>query len=141
QETGDVFGRVIDVHALVGIARADVIEMRDLGADAAEIVPHAAQDRFDLGVALVREGRTQIVAADPVLAQPRPDSAHERAAEVADGDAIAAVDDGEQQRRDPSGRGVYRLLEAVTDDPAELRPGHDWIATLKIHDDLAEHLP
>src|SRR6202040_1351475 len=81
--------------------------------------------------ALVREGGTQIVAADPVLAQPRPDGAHERAAEIADGDAVAAVDDGEQHRRDPAGGGVQRLLEAVTDDPAELRPGHDWIAAQK----------
>ena len=50
----------------------DVIEMGELGADAAEIVPDAGQDGLDLLGRFFREGGRQIGAADPVLAQQRP---------------------------------------------------------------------
>ncbi len=112
-EARNGFGRVIDERAFVGVARADVIEMRDLGGDAAEIVPHAAQNGFDLGVALVRKGGAQVVA---------PDRTHEGPGDVADGNAVAAANAGKQQRHKPSGHGVRRLLEATEHQPATLLP-------------------
>src|SRR5262249_53052026 len=123
-EALDGFRRVVDMGALVGIAGADVIEVRDLGAGAAEIVPYAAQNRFDLGVALVRKGGAEIGAADAVLAQPWPDEAHEGPAHVADGHAVDAVDEGEQQRRALSRDGVSGPLEGGGQATSELLPGH-----------------
>ena len=61
-----------------GIVIPDVIEMGELGADPAEIVPDAGQDGFDLLRRFFREGGGEIVAADAVLAQPRADGAGNR---------------------------------------------------------------
>ena len=44
-----------------------LVEMGDLDADAAEIVPGATQDARDLGGGLLREGRGEIAAGDLVL--------------------------------------------------------------------------
>ena len=67
--------RQLDAAALrmVRIVVPDAVEMREFAAEASEIVPHLRQDRFDLFVALFRESRAQIGAADPVLAQQRAD--------------------------------------------------------------------
>src|SRR6266446_4162576 len=101
-----------------------MIEMSDLGGDAAEIVPHAAQDGFDLGVAFVRIGGAQVVATGPVLGQPRPDRTHERPGDVADSNTVAAANAGKQQRHKPSGHSVGRLLEVTEHQPAELAPSY-----------------
>ena len=45
--------------------------MGEFGADAAEIVPHAAQDFLDLGRRFFRERRREIVASDAMLAAAR----------------------------------------------------------------------
>ena len=70
-------GARLDFDAAVlgmrGIVLPDVIEMGELGADAAEIVPDAGEDGLDLLRRFFREGGGQIGAADPVLAQHRSD--------------------------------------------------------------------
>ncbi len=62
---------------MLGVVVPQPVEMRELGADAAEIVPDAAQDALDLGRRFLRERRRQVGAADAVLAEQRPDRAHE----------------------------------------------------------------
>jgi hypothetical protein len=57
------------VFRMVAIVVPDVVEMGEFGADAAEIVPHAGEDRFDLLGRFFREGGLEILAADAVLAQ------------------------------------------------------------------------
>jgi len=69
------FLRIIDVVV------PDVVEMGELGADAAEIVPDAGEDGFDLLGRFFREGGLEILAADPVLAQPAADEARDAAEE------------------------------------------------------------
>ena len=39
------------------------VEVHELDGEPAEIVPHAGQDRFDLGVGFFREGGAEVVAA------------------------------------------------------------------------------
>ena len=58
------FVRMIDVVV------PDVIEMGELGADAAEIVPDAGQNGFDLFRRFLGKGCLEILAPDAVLAQP-----------------------------------------------------------------------
>ncbi|MFK4508282.1 hypothetical protein ABIF81_003460 [Bradyrhizobium daqingense] len=58
---------------VIAIVVPDVIDMGELGADAAEIVPDAHQDAFDLVRRLLRKGGGEIGAADAVLAQARSD--------------------------------------------------------------------
>src|SRR5262245_12772183 len=97
--------------------------MGDLGSDAAKIVPYAAQNGVDIGIALLRKGRPEVGAADPLLGQPRPDYAHDGAGDIAHDDAVAAVKACEQQRCTPSRDRVHRLLEAMEHQPATLLPG------------------
>ena len=59
-----------------------LVEMRELYRDAAEIVPDAGEDLFDLGVGFLREGGAQIIAADAVLRAEAARRAHERAGEI-----------------------------------------------------------
>ena len=122
QEPLDVVGAVVDEVAVVAIAGADVIEMGDLGADTAEIVPHAAQDFLDLGVGLFRKGSAQIGAADAMLRQPRPDGAHDRAADIADPDPVAAMRQREKHRRHTAGGDIGERLCRVAHRRAKAFP-------------------
>src|SRR5258705_13891720 len=67
---------------MIGVVVPDVIEMGELGADAAEIVPDAGQNGFDLFGRFLRKGGREIFAADPVLAQPAADEARGAAEET-----------------------------------------------------------
>ena len=67
---------------MIGVVVPDVVEMGELGADAAEIVPDAGQDFFDLFRRFFREGGREVLAADPVLAQPAADEAGDAAEEI-----------------------------------------------------------
>ncbi len=51
------------------IVLPDMVEMREFGADAAEIVPDACQNGLDLLGRFFRKGGGQIGAADPLFAQ------------------------------------------------------------------------
>src|SRR5882757_1389453 len=65
-----------------GVVLPDVIEMREFGADAAEIVPYAGEDGFDLLGRFFRKGRGEIGAADLVLAQPPANEARDASEKV-----------------------------------------------------------
>src|SRR5260370_26058158 len=73
---------------MIGIVIPDVVEMRELGADAAEIIPDTSKDGLDLFRGFFRECSFQIVAADPVLAQPSADEAGDAAEQVGGLDRI-----------------------------------------------------
>src|SRR6266487_2790445 len=67
---------------MIGIVIPDVIEMGEFSADTAEIVPNAGQNAFDLFRRFFRKGGLEILAADPVLAQPAADKARGAAKEI-----------------------------------------------------------
>ena len=61
---------------------AELVEMREFDGDAAEIVPHPAEDFLDLRVRFFRKRCAQIIAAKPMLFEQRPDLAHQPAGEI-----------------------------------------------------------
>ena len=67
---------------MIDVVVPDVIEMGELGADAAEIVPDAGQNGFDLFRRFLREGSLQVLAPDAVLAQSSSDEAGDAAEEI-----------------------------------------------------------
>jgi hypothetical protein len=97
-------GRVGIHHAAWALARRIVIpqsvDMGELGADPAEIVPDAAEDRLDLGGRFLRKRGGEIGAADAVLRQPRPDAAHHLACEIRHGADIDQPDAAQQLHRE-----------------------------------------
>jgi hypothetical protein len=56
--------------------------VRELGRNAAEIVPDPAQNCFDLGRGFIRKGGGEIVAANSVFLEPGTERAHEPAGEI-----------------------------------------------------------
>ena len=62
-------------RALSRPGAADAIELRQLRSEPAQIVPHAAQDAFDLGRTLFRKCRREIFAPDAMLGNERTDRA------------------------------------------------------------------
>ena len=95
------FVRMIDVVV------PDVIEMGELGADAAEIVPDAGQNGFDLFRRFLGEGGLEIFAPDAVLAQPSPDEAGDAAEEIR-GLVRIEIARGAQQRDRQRADGDFR---------------------------------
>ena len=84
--------------------------MGELDRDAAEIVPHPAEDFFDLGVGFFRVGGAQVFAAEPVLLEQRPDLARQGAGEVRRAPAIHPVHRAQQGDRERAeGRIEYGL--------------------------------
>lgn len=71
----DAAGSGFDAPALptFGIEIPEVVDMRELRANAAQIFPHTHQDRIDFGGRFFREGRGQIGSANLVFGQPRAD--------------------------------------------------------------------
>ena len=67
---------------LTNIVTVQPVDVREFGGDAAEIVPHAAQDRLDLGVGFFGERGLEVIAADAVLAQERPEGAQDSAGKI-----------------------------------------------------------
>ena len=75
------------------------VEMRELGGDAAEIVPDAGEDLFDLGVGFFRECGAQIFAAEAMFLEQRADLAHQRAGHIRRALAVHPLDAAQQRRR------------------------------------------
>ena len=92
---------------IIDVVVPDVVEMGELGADAAEIVPDAGQDGFDFLGRFFREGRLEILAADAVLAQPAADEAR-HAAEENRGLVRIEIARGAQQRDRQRADGGFR---------------------------------
>ena len=107
------------------------VEVGELDADAAKIVPYAAENLFDLGVGFVRECRTQIGAAEPVFRPQRSEASHQRAGKVGRAAPIHAL--GHAQRA-----GGHRADGGVKKFDTRLR---HCAGPSEGDDDLAEHLP
>ena len=77
---------------------AEFIEMGELDRKAPEIVPHADQDRLDLGIGFFRECGAEIVAADAMFLEQRAGLAHHPGNEIRRALAIGRL--GRVQHRD-----------------------------------------
>src|SRR6516165_443288 len=110
------FAAVDDVaHLLrVGIEHLQAIDMGELGSNAAEIVPNAAQDRFDFGGGFFRKGG-EVGAADLVLLESRTKRAHEAGGEVGHVLAVGCADGPQHPHRQPTERAVAARLEMPAD--------------------------
>ena len=71
-----------------GVVLPDVVEMGELGAESAVIVPDAGQDGLNLLGRFLREGGGEIGATDAVFARQRPDPARDAAEQVSGLDGI-----------------------------------------------------
>ena len=91
------------------------VEVRELDGEPAEIVPHAGQDLFDLGVGFFRKGGAQVLAAEAVLLEQRPGLAHQRTGEIGGAPAIHELDRTHQ----PNGRCADRAVEQGLEGLAE----------------------
>ena len=89
------------VLGMIAIVIPDMVEMGELGADAAEIVPDAGQDRLDLLRRFFREGGLQIFAADAVLAQPAADELRDAAEKIGGLDRVEIARGAQQPDRQP----------------------------------------
>jgi hypothetical protein len=96
-----------------------MIEMGEFGADAAEIVPDARQDRLDFLGRFFREGGDQVGAADFLLAQHRADQTGDPAEQVGGLDRIE-ISRGAQH---DDGQGADRGLAERFCGPADAGPG------------------
>ena len=67
---------------MIAIIVPDAVEMGELGANAAEVVPDAGKNRLNFLRRFLRKGRLQIVATYLVLAKLRADQAREAAEQV-----------------------------------------------------------
>ena len=123
---------------LVGVELPEPVEVGEFGAYAAEIVPARAEDCFDLGGGLFREGRFEVFARDALFRQQRADFAHDPAGEIGRSVGIGAAQALEQADRQRAGNRVAGALCAAARPPdhAPKRIGHQ-----KLHDDFAEDLP
>ena len=81
--------------------------MGEFGADAAEIVPDAGQNGFDLFRRFLGECGRQILAPDAVLAQPSSDEAGDTAEEIG-GLVRVEIARGAQQRDRQRADGGFR---------------------------------
>ena len=98
---------------MIQVVVPDVIEVGELGADAAEIVPDAGQNGFDLFRRFFREGGLEILAADPVLTQPAADEAGSAAEQIGGLDRIEIARGAQQRDRQRADRGFRHRLGGV----------------------------
>ena len=123
-----------------GIVVPQPVEMGELGADAAEIVPDAAQDRLDLGGRLLRKCGDEIGAADAVLRQPRADACAARAAPTFAMRCRVDQPDRAQQRARPGQPSTRVARAAPQQRSASSSAPRAMPCGLERDDDLAEHL-
>src|ERR1700730_14025534 len=90
------------------------VKMCEFDGNAAEIVPHATENVFDLGVRLFRKSGPQLFAADPVLLEQRSDLAHEGAGEISHPPPIGVFYAVEQTNRERADSFVEQVLERRT---------------------------
>src|SRR5262249_17954474 len=112
----------LEIGQVVRVADREPVEMRELGGDAPEIVPHAEKDLLDLGRRFFRKRRHEVVTADAVLAQPRADGAREAREHVADPEGVAAGTRLEEEGDERAGDGVNRRFRQPAEAPGETSP-------------------
>src|SRR5579885_3865028 len=71
-----------DPVGIGGVPVPDAVELRELGAEATEVVPYAAQNGLDFSGGFFRKSANKIGAADFVLWQERTKPTHERACDI-----------------------------------------------------------
>ena len=84
----------------------DAVEVRVLGRDPSEIVPHARKDCSDLGRRLIGKCRRKISAPDAMLGEPRPHDPHKPTQKICHALAIDAAQNPEPPDRDPAKEAV-----------------------------------
>src|SRR5207248_3274197 len=87
------------------------VKMRELNGDAAEIVPDAAENVFDLIVGLFWKSGSQLFTADPVLFEQRSDLAHEGAGEIGHPPPVGVFNAVEQTDRERADSFVQQFLK------------------------------
>src|SRR5208282_1829610 len=97
------------------ILDAEFVEMGELDRNAAEIVPHAGEDFFDLSVGFFGKGGAQILPAEAVFLEKRADLAHQGAGEIRRALAIHAFDGAHQPDRERADRRVEQDFAAPAD--------------------------
>src|SRR6266516_1357004 len=90
------------------------VKMCEFDGDAAEIVPDAAENVFDLGVGFFRKSGSQLFAADAVLFEQRSDLAHESAGEIGHPPPVGMFYAVEQTDRECADSFVEQVLERRT---------------------------
>src|SRR4029077_16210304 len=90
------------------------VKMGKFDGDAAEIIPNAAKDLFDLGIGLFRKSGPQLFAADPMLFEQRSDLAHEGAGEIGHPPPVGMFYAVEQADRERADSFVEQVLERRT---------------------------
>ena len=101
--------RVDHLDAAVRGVDVDLAEMRVLGGDAAQIVPHAADHSGDLAIGRLAEGVAQVARGDPADAGVRSDRATEPAAQRRGAVDRQRAEQGEREPRAPGLQPVRRI--------------------------------
>ncbi len=116
----------------------DAIDVRELGRDAAEILPNAAEDIFDVLRGFFWECRDEVRAPDLVLRKPRPDEPHQPAEHIRHALPVDPAQHRERPHHDPAKQALERALERQQVGERFALARH--LGQLERHDDLAEHL-
>src|SRR5262249_22020280 len=98
---------------LIDVVVPDVVEMGELGADAAEIVPDARENLLHRFRRFLGEGGFEVFAADAVLAQAAADELRGSAEEVRRLVRIEQARGAQQRNREAAHRGLAKRLEGV----------------------------
>src|ERR1700732_229467 len=90
------------------------VKMGEFDGNAAESVPHATENVFDLGARLFRKSGSQLVATDAMLFEQWSDLAHEGAGEIGHAPPIGVFYAVEQTDRERADSFVEQVLERRT---------------------------
>src|SRR5437879_5338931 len=96
-----------------GIVLPDMIEMREFGADATEIVPDACENGLDLCRRFLRKCSGQIGATDPLLPHHWPDRAGDPAEQIGGLDRIEIAGGMQYSDRQRTHHGLAQRLARV----------------------------
>jgi hypothetical protein len=99
----------------IDVVIPDMVEMGELGADAAEIVPDTGQDLLDLLRGFFREGGFKIFAADPVFAQPWTDKSQGAAEPVRGLERVEEAGGAQHPDRQRTHGGIAERLGRVAE--------------------------
>ena len=100
---------------MIDVIVPDMVEMGELGADAAEIVPDAAKDFLDFLGRFFRKGGFQVFAADAVFAQPRTDEPQGAAEPVRNLHRVEQAGGAQHADRQRADRGIAERLGRVAE--------------------------
>jgi hypothetical protein len=92
----------------------DLVDVCELGADAAKIVPDAGENDVDLLGRLLREGFGEIVAADPLLAEARADPLRDPPEQVGGLDRIEIARGAQHADRECAHGGCAERFRGLT---------------------------